>query len=380
MAVNVNTIPSINIPFTDKNGRINPIWHDFLRSFVTSSVDGTISESSPATSVTAGPGLIGGGQGDVTLAVGAGSGIAVNADTVAVDIVNQQYYKPTGEDELLLVDVSDNNTIKKAKVRDVGGAPGGLNTNIQYNSAETFGGDSNFTYNGTTVTLGAMSTDGVNFASANNAGTSPFVFTVPVGSASYHYKFLQSGSGSSDMPVLFGSSLASTSVTIDNNINSGGSTTTNSSLVFARSGASKWSIGLTGSASGSTFTLGTTGLNVNNVFTVDATNFFFTLNKSMMRTITASITASTTRTQGQGALTADINEISVCANLNDTVTLPTAVAARHCLVINNGAQTLQVFPASGDNLGAGLNTSTTIASGSRKWFVAYDTTNWEPVI
>lgn len=104
------------------------------------------------------------------------------------------------------------------------------------------------------------------------------------------------------------------------------------------------------------------------------------LEQFFFRSVTATITASTTQTQGQGALTTEVNEISVCATANDTVTLPVAIAGKACLVINNGAQTLQVFPASGDNLGAGVDTATTIVAGSRKYFVAFDSTNWEPVI
>jgi hypothetical protein len=46
-------------------------------------------------------------------------------------------------------------------------------------------------------------------------------------------------------------------------------------------------------------------------------------------------------------------------------------------IINNGAQTLRIYPASGDNLGAGVNTATTLAAGSNVSYVAYDATNWE---
>ena len=95
--------------------------------------------------------------------------------------------------------------------------------------------------------------------------------------------------------------------------------------------------------------------------------------------LTASITASTTQTQGQGPLTTENNEVSVVANASDTVTLPTAIASIRCVVMNNGVNTLQIFPASGDNLGAGVNTATTLASGSNITFLAYDATNWEIV-
>lgn len=94
---------------------------------------------------------------------------------------------------------------------------------------------------------------------------------------------------------------------------------------------------------------------------------------------TASITASTTQTQGQGQLGAIVNEVSTVANANDTVTLLSAAAGLQCIVINNGANTLQIFPSSGDNLGAGVNTATTLAAGSNVRYVAYDSTNWEAV-
>lgn len=91
---------------------------------------------------------------------------------------------------------------------------------------------------------------------------------------------------------------------------------------------------------------------------------------------TAGITASTTQTQGQGALTSDVNEVSTVANANDTCTLPTAEPAMTVTVINNGANTMQLFPASGDNLGAGVDTATTIAASAHKRFQSYDATNW----
>jgi hypothetical protein len=92
------------------------------------------------------------------------------------------------------------------------------------------------------------------------------------------------------------------------------------------------------------------------------------------------VTASTTQTQGQGAITAEIVNVSVCANANDTVTLPTAKAGIRCYIFNNGAQTLQIFPASGDNLGAGVDTAKTLAAGKQALFIAYDATNWQPVL
>jgi len=182
------------------------------------------------------------------------------------------------------------------------------------------------------------------------------------------------------MPVDFKCTSNTVQLNLENDSSASGSVTSGSEIRFVKSGTVKWTLGLTSSSSGSTFTLGTTGINVGNVFTIDATNRNFVINTSLLKSTTANITASTTQTQGQGAITTDIAVIATCANINDTVTLPAALAGRQCLVINNGAQTAQVFPASGDDLGAGVNTATTILTASRKLFVAYDGTNWEPVI
>jgi len=91
---------------------------------------------------------------------------------------------------------------------------------------------------------------------------------------------------------------------------------------------------------------------------------------------TAAITASTTQTQGNGALTTQNNQVSVVGSTNDTVTLPTAVAGREVYIVNDGANTLQIFPASGDDLGAGVDNSTTLVATENIRFITYDATNW----
>ncbi len=93
-------------------------------------------------------------------------------------------------------------------------------------------------------------------------------------------------------------------------------------------------------------------------------------------TVTSGITASTTRSQGNGALVSGVNEISTVANPSDTVTLPTAVGGRRITIINNGANTLQIFPANGDNLGAGVDASVELEPNESIDYVAYDATNW----
>ena len=92
------------------------------------------------------------------------------------------------------------------------------------------------------------------------------------------------------------------------------------------------------------------------------------------------IVASTTQSQGQQVLLADVNEVATVANANDVVTAPDCVSGIDLTVINNGANTLQIFPSSGDNLGSGVDVSITLASGAVAKWISYDSTNWKRVI
>ncbi len=91
----------------------------------------------------------------------------------------------------------------------------------------------------------------------------------------------------------------------------------------------------------------------------------------------AAITAGTTQTQAGGtALVKEYNNISVCANATDAVTLPAATPGRHCIVMNSGAQTCKVFPAVGDDCGGGVDTAVTQSTTVNKHYYAIDATTW----
>lgn len=97
-------------------------------------------------------------------------------------------------------------------------------------------------------------------------------------------------------------------------------------------------------------------------------------------TAAASITAYATGGQANAtALTGKVNQISTCATSGDSVKLPAAVAGLFIVVINSGAADCAVFPASGDDLGAGIDTSSPLASGDAALFAAYDATNWQAI-
>ena len=93
--------------------------------------------------------------------------------------------------------------------------------------------------------------------------------------------------------------------------------------------------------------------------------------------VAAGVTADVGSSQGDGAITTDVVQISTCANAGDAVTLPTAAAGLKVHIINDGAEACDVFPASSDNLGAGVDTAASLAAGASITYVAYDATNWQ---
>lgn len=102
-----------------------------------------------------------------------------------------------------------------------------------------------------------------------------------------------------------------------------------------------------------------------------------TLHQTTHRLVTENLTASTTQSQGNGVLIRGVSEIAVVANANDVVTLPTAAPGLECIVINDGVNDLQIFPASGDNLGAGVDNSFTLEPNETAVFVAFNVIDWD---
>ena len=102
-----------------------------------------------------------------------------------------------------------------------------------------------------------------------------------------------------------------------------------------------------------------------------------TSSRNYIRTVGSGLTASTMQTQGQQPLTKDFNEVAVVANPNDVVTLPSAAQGMMIVVKNNGANNLQIFPASGDSLDAGAaDASVTLTAGLAAIFFAINSTVW----
>ena len=124
----------------------------------------------------------------------------------------------------------------------------------------------------------------------------------------------------------------------------------------------------------------TGGTTTGNVTIGNSTYLIMGTGAFLVKDVTAGIVASITQTQAGGTpLTSRVNEVATVTSENDAVTMTPAVAGISQTIINNGANTMGIFPASGDDNGSGVDTVTTLTSGSSVTFCAYDTTNWAEV-
>jgi hypothetical protein len=122
---------------------------------------------------------------------------------------------------------------------------------------------------------------------------------------------------------------------------------------------------------------GGTGINTNNPAEILHVNGNIQLEGYIKDGVVAGATADVGSAQGGLPITTGITEISTVGTVGDSTTLPSAEAGMIVRIINNGANACDVFPASGDNAGAGVDTAVSLAAGANITYVAYDVTNWE---
>jgi len=96
-----------------------------------------------------------------------------------------------------------------------------------------------------------------------------------------------------------------------------------------------------------------------------------------------SITAGTTQTQaGAAAITGPLARVTTCANAGDGVKLPTCAAEVMVVVMNLGAENLQVWPNTSDTTNGGSANAVdanVIPPNSSRTYVGLDATDWRAV-
>lgn len=82
------------------------------------------------------------------------------------------------------------------------------------------------------------------------------------------------------------------------------------------------------------------------------------------------LTADIGSSQGDGVITSSYNVYSTVGTAGDAATLPAVFGSGiRIFVKNDGAESMDVFPASGDDAGAGADTAIAIAAGSSATFI-----------
>jgi len=139
--------------------------------------------------------------------------------------------------------------------------------------------------------------------------------------------------------------------------------------------------GATASGSTKTMNIGTAGLsgsttNIAIGSAVSGATSRTTLNGIVIDSISAAVSAAGT-TQGTAtSLVSNINNITTVA-ASSGVVLPTAVAGMRILIRNTGANTLNIYPATGGTINAlATNAAFTLAAGSTTELFASTTTQW----
>jgi hypothetical protein len=88
-----------------------------------------------------------------------------------------------------------------------------------------------------------------------------------------------------------------------------------------------------------------------------------------------------TNAQGQGALTSDYNVVTTASSNPSGATLPTATVGRKVIVINKGANPINVYPATSGAIDAlSTNTSVSLLVGAGIEFNADTTTHWNSTL
>lgn len=113
-------------------------------------------------------------------------------------------------------------------------------------------------------------------------------------------------------------------------------------------------------------------------------NLVFNTDASLTRPALSAETYSTTNNvtagtnaQGQGALTSDYSVITTATANPSGVTLPTATTGRRLVIVNKGANPVNIYPATGGSIdGLSVNTSIQLAVNGVMEFNASSTTQW----
>lgn len=129
--------------------------------------------------------------------------------------------------------------------------------------------------------------------------------------------------------------------------------------------------------------LGAAPPTLNSAHSRQTVNGIIAMSKPAIYSIESAITARAGGGQALAyQLSAEYSIVSTVATAADSVKLPeisTNLIGMKCLVANDGANSLNIFPVLGQDASGGTNTAVALAAAGRATFVAKSATAWEKV-
>jgi hypothetical protein len=110
----------------------------------------------------------------------------------------------------------------------------------------------------------------------------------------------------------------------------------------------------------------------------DVSSLAGSISGGMGNNVNGSLVASTTQTQAGGTkLAYGMNDV-LTANASDAATMPKAVSGTMLLLVNHSGQTIQLFPAVGDNINAAAaNAAVSVATATTSIYIcSASSTQW----
>jgi hypothetical protein len=115
-------------------------------------------------------------------------------------------------------------------------------------------------------------------------------------------------------------------------------------------------------------------------FSQDLATGFYTFGNAALQVYSSQSGITAHAGGGQGAATpivASQAQVSVCANAGDSVLMPPSQAGAELTIVNNGAQSCNVFPFTGEQINtAGANTAFALTANTLIIFFCFVTGNW----
>jgi hypothetical protein len=297
-------------------------------------------------------GTIGVGSANYIQAAGAASGFAVSLTALGTDanIGVNVVTKGTGTF-----------TVNGSPI----GVPGGSNGQIQYNNAGAFGGIATTgSANVVLSTSAVMTTPSITGGSivaltalaVRNAGTGAFDLT-----------FAHNGTLTAGRTLTVNVNDAPRALTLGGDIVTAGAFTMSGAFAVTLTSTATTSVTLP--TSGTLATLANTETFTNKTLTTPVIN-------GATVGVAATVTAGT-NAQGQGPLSSDFNIVTTAAANPSGITLLSATSGRSVIVVNRGANPINVFPATGSTIDTlGVNTAISIPINGWMQFTASSTTQW----